>query len=94
MAFLRRQAFKNVIYLDDFCQANQDKLSRQRTLATAWLLVKLGFTINWRKSSPYLSQRENFFRFVVDTMSLLVLRRRFAEFLSYVKSCWIRGCVH
>ena len=56
-----------------FCLANQEKLSRPRTLAKAWLLEKLGFMINWRKSLPHPSQREEFLGFVVDTVNLLVI---------------------
>ena len=71
--FLRHHAFKSVVYLDDICLVNLQGQARPKTLATAWLLERLGFFINWKKSSAHPSQKEEFLGFIVDTVNLLVI---------------------
>ena len=73
MAFLRKQGLKSVVYLDDFCLANPHALARKKTLTTAWLLSRLGFVVNWKKSSTHPSQKEEFLGFIVDTVIFLVV---------------------
>ena len=72
IAFLRRLAFRNVVYLDDFCLTNSEGNARSKTLATAWFLSKLGYVINWKKSSVHPTQREEFLGFVIDTIQLMI----------------------
>ena len=73
MTFLRRHAFKSVVYLDDICLVNLQGQARPKTLATAWLLERQSFIINWKKSSAHPSQKEEFLGFIVDTVNLLVI---------------------
>ena len=73
MTFLRRHAFKSVVYLDDICLANPQGQAPPKTLVTAWLLERLGFIINWNKSSAHPSQKEEFLGFIADTVNLLVI---------------------
>ena len=43
-----------------------------KTLATAWLLEKLGFVSKWKKSSTQITQVVEFLLFTVDTLQLIV----------------------
>ena len=69
---LRHQAFRNVVYLDDICLISPFMQDQAKTLATAWLLEKLGFVSKWKKSSTQISQVVEFLRFTVDTLQLIV----------------------
>ena len=71
MALLRHQAFRNVVYLDDICLISPVMQAQAKTLAMAWL-TKLGFVINWKKSSNQISQVVEFLGFTVDTVQLTV----------------------
>ena len=73
MAFLQKQGLKSVVYQDDFCLANPHALAPKKTLTTAWLLSRLGFVVNWKKSSTHRSQKEEFLGFIVDTVNFLVV---------------------
>ena len=72
MTFLRRHAFKSVVYLDDISLVNLQGQARPKTLATAWLLDHPGFIISWKKSSEHPSQKVEFLGFIVHTVNLLV----------------------
>ena len=71
-SFLRRLAFRNVVYLDDFCLTNLKGMVQSKTLATAWFLSKLGYVINWKKSSVRPTQGEEFLGFVIYTIQLMI----------------------
>ena len=70
--FLRRLAFRIVVYLDDFCLTNSEGMARSKTLTTAWFLSKLCYVINWKKPSVRPTQREEFLGFVIDTIQLMI----------------------
>ena len=47
-------------------------MARSKTLAIAWFLSKLGYVINWKKSSVRPTQGEEFLGFVILTIQLMI----------------------
>ena len=71
IAFLRRLGVRVIVYLDDMILLNQDKegLLRDRN-SLLYLLMQLGFAINWKKSFLIPTRNLDFLGFTVDTVKM------------------------
>ena len=71
LAVLRKAGIRCVIHIDDLIVANQDRgclIQDRQTIL--WLLMKLGFTINWDKCILDPKQLLEFLGFLVDTIGM------------------------
>ena len=71
VAFLRRLGVRIIIYLDDMIILNQNSTELMKDLnSLLFLLTRLGFAINWKKSALKPTQTLEFLGFLIDTVKM------------------------
>ena len=72
IGLLRKIGARLIIYLDDILLMAESKENLiQARDSTIYLLIHLGFIINWEKSKPMPSQKVEFLGFVIDSQQMI-----------------------